>query len=63
MMPPGHKLAANTAYSKPTAMSSCLNIAEFKNLQIFKCYVLASNLFMHIFTMFVTCLLSFERIH
>ena len=33
---PGHKLAANTAYSKPTAMSSCLNIAEFKNLQMFK---------------------------
>ena len=35
MMPPGHKLTANTAYSKPTEMSSCLNIAEFKNLQMF----------------------------
>ena len=32
---PGHKLAANTAYSKPTEMSRCWNIAEFKNLQFF----------------------------
>ena len=30
------KSAANTAYSKPTATSSCLHIAEFKNLQFFK---------------------------
>ena len=28
------KLAANKAYSIPTAMSSCLDIAYFKNLQV-----------------------------